>query len=95
MPSVGRLKASCTAEIILMFWRKEFFRTLVNTKECLLNRLTVLDPPLPPGPIVLSNILAFPFADCCFQAIYLPCPVLTESAPSGGVGRSVDNSIPL
>jgi len=65
------------AEGILIFWRK----------ECLLTG--VLNPPLPPGPIVLDNSLATPFEGCCLQAIYLPCPVLSESTPSGGVGRLV------
>jgi len=50
--------------------------------------IEVLNPLLPLGPIVSDNSLAPPFEGCCLEAIYRPCPVLSESTPSGSVGRT-------
>jgi len=71
------------AEGILIFWRKECLST------------GVLNPPLPLGPIVTDNSLAPPIEGCCLQAIYRPCPVLSESTSSGGVGRTIVAGGPL
>ena len=55
------------AEGILNFWRK----------ECLFTK--ILNPPLLRGPTGTDNSLAPPFEGCCLQAMYRPCPVLSES----------------
>jgi len=51
-----------------------------------------LNPPLPPGAIVLNNSLASPLAGCRFQAVDFSCPVMTESTACGGVGGTVITS---
>jgi len=61
-----------------MFRRKRFLRLGFF-------RRTLLIPQVLP----YNDSLAPPLEGCCLQAVYPPCPVLSESSPSGGDGRVI------